>query len=183
MTRPRILVLNGPNLNMLGTREPEVYGSQTLADIEALVAQRAQELGAEVDFRQSNLEGELIDALQQARGSHVGCVLNAAGLTHTSVSLHDAVKASELPTVEVHLSNPHAREPFRQHSYFSDLAQAVIAGFGVDGYLHAFETGSELRAGLSKWIGYYNAGRPHSALAGRTPDEAHGADDVMRLAA
>ncbi|MEW1977090.1 type II 3-dehydroquinate dehydratase [Kocuria palustris] len=139
MTRPRILVLNGPNLNMLGTREPEIYGSQTLADIEALVAQRAQELGAEVDFRQSNLEGELIVALQQARGSHVGCVLNAAGLTHTSVSLHDAVKASELPTVEVHLSNPHAREDFRHVSFLSPIADAVIAGAGAQGYLYAVD--------------------------------------------
>ena len=130
MTRPRILVLNGPNLNMLGTREPEIYGSQTLADIEALVAQRAQELG---------LEGELIDALQQARGSHVGCVLNAAGLTHTSVSLHDAVKASELPTVEVHLSNPHAREDFRHVSFLSPIADAVIAGAGAQGYLYAVD--------------------------------------------
>ncbi|WP_144791150.1 type II 3-dehydroquinate dehydratase [Kocuria palustris] len=139
MPRPRILVLNGPNLNMLGTREPAIYGSQTLADIEALTAERAEALGAEIDFRQSNHEGELIDALQQARGTHLGCILNAAGLTHTSVSLHDAVKASELPTVEVHLSNPHAREEFRHLSYISPVAEAVIAGAGAHGYLYALD--------------------------------------------
>lgn len=139
MTRPRILVLNGPNLNMLGTREPEIYGRRTLADIEALVTDHAASLGAQIDFRQSNHEGELIDALQQARGTHLGCVLNAAGLTHTSVSLHDAVKASELPTVEVHLSNPHAREPFRHLSYISPVAEAVIAGAGEQGYLFAVD--------------------------------------------
>lgn len=139
MPRPRVLVLNGPNLNLLGTREPEIYGSQTLADIQALVQQRAEALGLEVDFLQSNHEGELIDALHAARGTHLGCVLNAAGLTHTSVSLHDAVKAAELPTVEVHLSNPHAREPFRHVSYISPVAEAVIAGAGAHGYLYALD--------------------------------------------
>lgn len=139
MTRPRVLVLNGPNLNMLGTREPSIYGSQTLADIEAMLTERAKALGLVLDLRQSNHEGELIDALQQARGTHLGCILNAAGLTHTSVSLHDAVKASELPTIEVHLSNPHAREPFRHLSYISPVAEAVIAGAGARGYLYALD--------------------------------------------
>ena len=134
-----LLVLNGPTLNMLGERDPEQYGRHTLADIETAVRTRASSHGFEVDFRQSNLEGELIDALQQARGSHVGCVLNAAGLTHTSVSLHDAVKASELPTVEVHLSNPHAREDFRHVSFLSPIADAVIAGAGAQGYLYAVD--------------------------------------------
>lgn len=139
MTRPRILVLNGPNLNMLGTREPSIYGSQTLADIEAMLTERAEALGVQLELRQSNHEGELIDALQQARGTHLGCILNAAGLTHTSVSLHDAVKASELPTIEVHLSNPHAREEFRHVSYLSPVAEAVIAGAGARGYLYALD--------------------------------------------
>lgn len=139
MTRARILVLNGPNLNMLGTREPAIYGSQTLTDIEAMLTERADALGLELTFRQSNHEGELIEALQQARGTHLGCILNAAGLTHTSVSLHDAVKASELPTVEVHLSNPHAREEFRHLSYISPVAEAVIAGAGAHGYLYALD--------------------------------------------
>lgn len=130
----RILVLNGPNLNLLGQREPEVYGRQTLADVEDLVRERAAGHGLEIDFFQSNHEGELIDELHRGRARNAGCVFNPAGYTHTSVALLDAVKASELPTVEVHLSNPHAREEFRHHSFISPAAVAVIAGAGIAGY-------------------------------------------------
>ncbi|CCH88371.1 3-dehydroquinate dehydratase 1 [Modestobacter italicus] len=137
--RPRVLVLNGPNLNMLGTREPAVYGTQTLRDVEALVTGRAQELGLDVDCSQSNHEGVLIDTLHAARSTHAGLVLNAGGLTHTSVVLRDAVAASELPFVEVHITNVHAREPFRHTSLLSDLAQAVIVGAGVRGYVFGLE--------------------------------------------
>lgn len=131
---PTILLLNGPNLNMLGLREPEVYGHSTLEDVIDLVRAQAAHHGWQVDALQSNHEGDLIDALHRARGAHLGCILNPGGLTHTSVSLLDAVKASELPTVEVHISNPHARESFRHHSYISPAATAVIAGAGVNGY-------------------------------------------------
>lgn len=130
----RILLLNGPNLNMLGQREPEIYGHETLDDVVTLVRKRATDHGLKVDAVQSNHEGDLIDALHRARGTHLGCVLNPGGLTHTSVALLDAVKAAELPTVEVHISNPHAREEFRRHSYLSLAAKAVIAGAGVPGY-------------------------------------------------
>ncbi|WP_115787636.1 type II 3-dehydroquinate dehydratase [Arthrobacter silvisoli] len=130
----RVLVLNGPNLNMLGTREPEIYGSDSIADVENLVRARAAIHGFEVDFLQSNHEGDLIDALHRGRTDNVGCVINPAGLTHTSVALHDAIKASELDVVEVHISNPHTRESFRHHSFVSPVAAAVIAGAGVSGY-------------------------------------------------
>lgn len=137
----RVLVLNGPNLNLLGTREPEIYGTATLADIEALCAERAAEHGLEVTCLQSNHEGALVDALHEARaaGDVLGVVLNAAAYTHTSVALLDAVKACELPVVEVHLSNPHAREAFRHTSYLSPVAVAVIAGAGIHGYGWAVE--------------------------------------------
>ncbi|WP_439647612.1 type II 3-dehydroquinate dehydratase [Corynebacterium hylobatis] len=128
------MLLNGPNLNMLGQREPDIYGHSTLEDVVALVRDRAAGHGLEVDALQSNHEGGLIDALHRARGTHVGCVINPGGLTHTSVALLDAVRASELPTVEVHISNPHAREAFRHHSYISGAAKAVIAGAGIAGY-------------------------------------------------
>jgi 3-dehydroquinate dehydratase-2 len=130
----RVLVLNGPNLNMLGTREPEIYGSDSIADVERLVRDRAATHGLEVDFLQSNHEGDLIDALHRGRSENIGCVINPAGLTHTSVALHDAIKASELDVVEVHISNPHTREAFRHHSFVSPVAKAVIAGAGVSGY-------------------------------------------------
>lgn len=130
----RILVLNGPNLNLLGLREPAIYGHETLEDVERLVRERAAGHGLGVDFFQSNHEGALIDELHLGRTRNVGCVLNPAGFTHTSVALLDAVKASELPTVEVHLSNPHAREEFRHHSYISPAATAIVAGAGVLGY-------------------------------------------------
>lgn len=129
-----ILVLNGPNLNLLGMRQPDVYGHETLADAEALCRAAAQELGCDVAFFQSNHEGALIDALHQARGRHDGVVLNAGGLSHTSVALMDAVASCEIPTVEVHVSNIHAREPFRHKSFITLVAIGIIAGFGIEGY-------------------------------------------------
>lgn len=135
----KILLLNGPNLNMLGKREPDIYGHDTLEDVVALATSEAAKHGLEVEALQSNHEGELIDALHNARGTHIGCVINPGGLTHTSVALLDAVKASELPTVEVHISNPHAREEFRHHSYISLAAVSVIAGAGIQGYRFAVD--------------------------------------------
>ncbi len=129
-----VLVLNGPNLNLLGTRRPEVYGTATLADVERLCRTTAGELGLDVDFRQSNHEGVLVDAIHEARGTHIGIVLNAGAYTHTSVALHDAVEAVELPVIEVHISNVHRREAFRHRSYISPVAAGIIVGFGVDGY-------------------------------------------------
>lgn len=136
---PVVLVLNGPNLNLLGTREPAIYGHDTLAGIEALCRERAAALGLEVDCRQSNHEGELIDWCQAARTRHAGIVVNAGAYTHTSVALRDALLASDLPFVEVHLSNPDAREPFRQHSYLADRALGRVSGFGVHSYLFGLE--------------------------------------------
>jgi 3-dehydroquinate dehydratase II len=134
-----VLVLNGPNLNLLGLREPEIYGSQSLADVEALCRTTAAELGWDLDFRQSNHEGELVDWIQQAgreqqAGQLVGAVINAGALTHTSVALPDAIAGSQLRAVEVHISNVHRREPFRQHSYLSAVAAGIVVGFGVAGY-------------------------------------------------
>lgn len=134
-----ILVVNGPNLNLLGTRRPEVYGRTTLPQIEQLLAERAEQRGVQVQCIQSNHEGELIDAIQQARGKAQGIIINPAAYSHTSVALHDALEAVELPTVEVHLSNIHRREPFRHHSYISPVAETVIAGAGVQGYLMALD--------------------------------------------
>ncbi len=134
-----IFILNGPNLNMLGKREPEIYGHQTLSDLEELCAKRAKSLGLEIDFRQSNAEGELIDWIQEARDKASGIILNAAGLTHTSISLLDALQAAELPVIEVHLSNIFRRETFRQHSYISLGANGVICGLGAKGYELALE--------------------------------------------
>ncbi|BAB97816.1 3-dehydroquinate dehydratase [Corynebacterium glutamicum ATCC 13032] len=141
----KILLLNGPNLNMLGKREPDIYGHDTLEDVVALATAEAAKHGLEVEALQSNHEGELIDALHNARGTHIGCVINPGGLTHTSVALLDAVKASELPTVEVHISNPHAREEFRHHSYISLAAVSVIAGAGIQGYRFAVDILANLK--------------------------------------
>jgi 3-dehydroquinate dehydratase-2 len=133
------LVLNGPNLNLLGTREPQVYGAQTLADVEQLCTRACADHGFRLDFRQSNHEGVLVDWIQEAGraqkdGSLVGVVLNAAAYTHTSVALHDAIKGAGVTLIELHISNVHAREAFRHHSYISPAARGVMAGFGVQGY-------------------------------------------------
>lgn len=132
---PTILVLNGPNLNLLGTREPEIYGRDTLADIEARLHPKANAAGFAIDFRQTNHEGVLIDWLQEARaiGAHA-VLLNAGGYTHTSIAIHDAIKAIELPVFEVHLSDPATREPFRHLSYIGMVAKAVFAGHGAHSY-------------------------------------------------
>ena len=134
-----ILILNGPNLNMLGTREPEIYGHQTLAEIEALCVAKAASLGLSVDFRQTNSEAEMIEWAQGSRGVAAGLIVNAGALTHTSVALLDALLAAGLPVVEVHLSNIHRREAFRQQSYVSQAAQGMICGFGGQGYELALE--------------------------------------------
>ncbi|HEY4548442.1 MAG TPA: type II 3-dehydroquinate dehydratase [Pedomonas sp.] len=139
----RVLVLNGPNLNLLGTREPGVYGSATLADIQAMVEARASELGFEVVFRQSNHEGQLLDWLHDARTDCAAVIFNPGAYTHTSVALYDAIKAIEIPVVEVHLSNPHAREPFRHRSFVSPVAKGVIQGFGPHGYILALEAAAQ----------------------------------------
>ncbi|HEY8191560.1 MAG TPA: type II 3-dehydroquinate dehydratase [Alphaproteobacteria bacterium] len=137
--KKRILILNGPNLNMLGVREPEIYGMQTLADIEKMCRAKAKELGLKIDFRQSNHEGELVEWIQQARDKFSGIIINAAAYTHTSVAIHDALKIFGGPIAEVHLSDPKTREPFRHHSYIDPLAMAVIVGKGVAGYAEALE--------------------------------------------
>lgn len=137
---PLIWVLHGPNLNRLGTREPEIYGATTLEQINQMVADRAKALGMDVDCFQSNHEGALIERVHQAPSASVKfMVINPAGFTHTSVALRDAMASVAIPFVEVHLSNVHRREPFRHHSYFSDLAEAVICGLGPQGYLAAIE--------------------------------------------
>jgi 3-dehydroquinate dehydratase-2 len=142
-----VLVLNGPNLNLLGTREPEVYGHDTLADIEALVAQAAAAHGAKVSFRQSNSEAEIIGWIHDARSEASGIVINPAAFTHTSVAILDALNAFEGPVVEVHLSNVHKRETYRHHSYVSLRADAVIAGAGSQGYVFAVERVIRLAGG------------------------------------
>ena len=134
---PSILILNGPNLNLLGTREPEVYGRTTLADIEARCRERAAALGLAVEFRQSNSESELLGWIHESRQHHDAIVINPAAYSHTSVAILDALKAIALPVAEVHLSNIHKRETFRHHSYVSQAALGVICGFGPEGYLMA----------------------------------------------
>ncbi len=129
-----VFVLNGPNLNLLGLREPEVYGADTLNDIEDRVKERAKAHGLTVDFRQTNLEGQLVDWVQEARTKAKGIIINPAAYTHTSVALLDAIKAVGIPAIEVHLSNIHAREEFRHHSYVSPAARGIIVGFGAYGY-------------------------------------------------
>ncbi|MBI3369890.1 MAG: type II 3-dehydroquinate dehydratase [Burkholderiales bacterium] len=140
----KILVLNGPNLNLLGTREPAVYGSTTLADVEALCRDAAAKAGVQAECRQSNHEGVLIDWIHEAGVAHragqlIGVVFNAGAYTHTSVALHDAIKGAGVPVVEVHISNVHARESFRHHSMISPAAAGIVVGFGVAGYALAIE--------------------------------------------
>ncbi|HKX09551.1 MAG TPA: type II 3-dehydroquinate dehydratase [Stellaceae bacterium] len=139
MARATIFVLNGPNLNMLGVREPHLYGTDTLADVEAACAERAGELGLDIDFRQSNHEGQIVDWIQEARQGADGVVINPAGFTHTSVAVHDALKLLEVPVIEVHLSNIHRREEWRHHSYISLVATGIIMGLGSQGYLLALD--------------------------------------------
>lgn len=134
-----IYVLNGPNLNMLGLREPEIYGRDTLDDIRARAEARAKPLGIAIDFRQSNIEGELVNWVQEARSRASGIILNAGGYTHTSVALLDALQAAEKPVIEVHLSNIFRRDQFRQHSYVSLAATGIICGLGATGYELAIE--------------------------------------------
>ena len=140
-----IFVLNGPNLNLLGLREPEIYGSDTLDDIAGMLEDRARALELDIDMRQSNHEGHLVDWLHEAQASGARAViLNAGAYTHTSVALHDAVKAITTPVIEVHLSNPHARESFRHRSYVGRVARGTIAGFGAQSYLLALEAAARI---------------------------------------
>lgn len=138
MPKP-IYVLNGPNLNLLGKREPEIYGTQTLEDIAEVTQKRATDLGLACDFRQSNLEGELVTWVQEGREKAAGILMNAGGLTHTSVALLDALQAADVPVIEVHLSNIFRREDYRHHSYVSKAAVGVICGLGAQGYALAIE--------------------------------------------
>lgn len=142
-----IFVINGPNLNLLGTREPETYGYATLDDVQTLCRTRAQRHGFDMAFRQSNHEGEIIDTIHEARRSMAaGIVINPAGYSHTSIAIPDALTAAAVPTIEVHISNIHAREPFRHRSHVSRVARAVICGFGIEGYGLAID-------GLAKLLG------------------------------
>jgi len=134
-----IHILNGPNLNLLGLREPHIYGHDTLASVEAMCQAKAKALGVEITFRQTNVEGELVNHIHEAREKAQGLIINAGAYTHTSIALHDAVKGVGLPTIEVHLSNVHAREAFRHHSYMAAAAKGVICGFGPQSYILALE--------------------------------------------
>jgi 3-dehydroquinate dehydratase-2 len=141
---PKILVVNGPNLNMLGVREPSLYGRDKLSDIEKLCRKQGRQLGLAIDFRQSNHEGEIVGWLQEARGACAGIVINAGAYTHTSVAILDALQLTELPVIEVHLSNIFRRESFRHHSYVSLAARAVICGLGPAGYRLALDALAEI---------------------------------------
>lgn len=148
----KVYVFNGPNLNLLGMREPQIYGSDTLADVEQLCMKRCESLGLHLDFRQTNHEGELVTWLHeagrsQAQGQAIGVVLNAGAYTHTSVALHDAIKGASVTLIELHISNVHAREAFRHHSFISPAAKAVMAGFGVAGYALAIQGLHDLQIG------------------------------------
>lgn len=144
MTEPLIAVLNGPNLNLLGLREPEIYGIQTLDDLEALCAETAEPLGLAIDFRQTNGEGELITWVQECRNRADGIVINPAGYSHSSVALMDALHALDIPIIEVHLSNIFTRETFRHHSYVSMAARGVVCGLGFSGYRLALQAIAEI---------------------------------------
>jgi 3-dehydroquinate dehydratase-2 len=134
-----ILVLNGPNLNMLGVREPKTYGNATLKDLETLCKKTAKKLGLKIDCLQSNLEGELVTWIQKSRKTHAGIIINAGGYSHTSVAILDALLLAKLPVIEVHISNIYAREPFRHHSLISQAAKGVVCGLGLDGYNYALQ--------------------------------------------
>jgi 3-dehydroquinate dehydratase-2 len=141
-----ILVLNGPNLNLLGSREPEIYGYDTLDTIAVMLEDQASAMGLEIDLRQSNHEGHLVDWLHEAGSRGVlAVILNAGALTHSSIALHDAVKAIKVPVIEVHLSNPHARESFRHHSFISAVARGTICGFGAQSYALALDAAARMR--------------------------------------
>lgn len=140
----RILILNGPNLNLLGLREPKIYGKDTLADIEKLCVKHGKNLGFTVDFRQSNMEGELVNWIQEAAKKHAGIVINAAGYSHNSVAILDALRAARKPVVEVHLSNLAKREEFRHHSLITAVSEGMICGFGAYGYLLALDAMARL---------------------------------------
>jgi len=144
ITQKNILVLNGPNLNMLGTREPEIYGSETLANINSNIERHGKNLGYWIESRQSNNEGDLIDWIQEARGVFSAIILNAGALTHTSVAIFDALQNVEIPVIEVHLSNIFKREKFRHHSYISPVAYGVICGFGGNSYILALDAAHEI---------------------------------------
>ena len=135
----KILFLNGPNLNLLGTREPEKYGTQTLESIENFVREEASNLQVDIEFYQSNIEGELVDKIQQSLGYYDGILINAGGYTHTSVVIRDAIAATQIPTIEVHMTNIHAREEFRHTSLLSGVCKAIVAGFGENSYILALE--------------------------------------------
>jgi 3-dehydroquinate dehydratase-2 len=143
-TLPLIAVLNGPNMNMLGLRQPELYGRATLDDVETLCAETAEQLGLAIDFRQTNGEGELVSWVQECRGRAAGIIINPAGFSTTSIALMDALLATELPVIEVHITNIHRREEFRQHSYVSKAAVGVICGLGIQGYALALTAMAEL---------------------------------------
>lgn len=143
----KVLFLNGPNLNLLGTREPAIYGKMTLVEIEQSVRDKAASISVEIEFKQSNSESELVGWIQSSRGSYSVIVINAAAYTHTSVAIRDAVSACGVPAIEIHLSNTHARELFRHHSYLSGVVKGVIAGFGKSSYLLALDAAVSLNAG------------------------------------
>lgn len=143
-SRPLIVVLNGPNINMLGLRQPHIYGSATIDDVEQLCVDTAEPLGLAIDFRQTNSEGELVTWVQECRGRAAGIVINPAGYTTTSIALLDALLASEVPTIEVHITNIHRREEFRQHSYVSKAAVGVICGLGIKGYALALQAMADI---------------------------------------
>lgn len=139
-----LMILNGPNLNLLGSREPEIYGSETLNDVEELCAETASGLGLRMDFRQSNHEGDLIDWVQEAREGFAALIINPAAYTHTSIALHDALKTVSIPVIEVHISNPKEREEFRHHSFVGLVASKTITGRGASGYADAIEIAAKL---------------------------------------
>lgn len=140
----RLMILNGPNLNLLGSREPEIYGHETLADIKSMCVTAASPHGLEIDFRQSNHEGVLVDWIHESREGFAALIINPAAYTHTSIALHDALKAVSIPVIEVHISDPSTREPFRYHSFVGLVATRTIAGRGAAGYVEAVEIAASL---------------------------------------